>query len=89
MNTICTEYAERGMLFVEGGWPKDVNPDDPEQTARYRKKAEKDEIYLQSVVRMSVVSAIIYFQITHNSLTFFYSAEIITYYICSVSVDYI
>lgn len=35
-----------GITHVEGGWPKDINRLDEEQTARYRKKQEKDEAYL-------------------------------------------
>jgi dynein intermediate chain 2, axonemal len=34
---------------VEGGWPKDINRLDEEQTARYRKKQEKDEAYLSQM----------------------------------------
>lgn len=50
------EYVDRGILHAEGGWPKDVNMDDPEQVVRYRKKAEKEETYLQSVAQMATVS---------------------------------
>lgn len=50
------EYAERGIFHTEGGWPKDINLDDPEQVVRFRKKAEKDETYLQAVMQMSSVS---------------------------------
>ncbi|XP_050439992.1 dynein intermediate chain 3, ciliary-like [Adelges cooleyi] len=53
INTIRAEYAERGINHVEGGWPKDVNIDDPEQVVRFRKKAEKDESYMQAVIQMS------------------------------------
>ena len=35
-----------GITHVEGGWPKDINRLDEEQTSRYRKKQEKDEAYL-------------------------------------------
>lgn len=52
------EYGERGICHIEGGWPKDMNLDDPEQIVRFRKKAEKDESYLQSVMQMSNVSFI-------------------------------
>lgn len=52
-------FADRGICHTEGGWPKDVNPDDPEQVVRFRKKAEKDESYLQAVMQMSSVSVIV------------------------------
>lgn len=55
-NTVRVEYSERGICHIEGGWPKDMNLDDPEQIVRFRKKAEKDESYLQSVMQMSNVS---------------------------------
>lgn len=55
-NTVRVEYAQRGICHTEGGWPKDINLDDPEQVVRFRKKAEKDELYLQSVMQMSSVS---------------------------------
>jgi len=53
---VRVEYAERGIFHTEGGWPKDINLDDPEQVVRFRKKAEKDETYLQAVMQMSNVS---------------------------------
>jgi dynein intermediate chain 2 len=44
------------MNHLEGGWPKDVNPSEVEQTIRYRKKVEKDERYIQTVVRLGEVT---------------------------------
>lgn len=41
-----------GITHVEGGWPKDINRLDEEQTARYRKKQEKDEAYLTQMKGM-------------------------------------
>ena len=32
------EYQSHGMNHMEGGWPKDVDPTEKDQTARYRKK---------------------------------------------------
>lgn len=54
----CLEFADKfvttdnprmchtGVNHVEGGWPKDVNQLDQEQTNRYRMKQEKDEAYI-------------------------------------------
>ncbi|XP_050528690.1 dynein intermediate chain 3, ciliary-like isoform X2 [Daktulosphaira vitifoliae] len=53
VNTIRAEYVDRGIAHVEGGWPKDVNLDDPEQVTRFRKKAEKDDSYMHAVLQMS------------------------------------
>ena len=43
----------RGMNHVEGGWPKDVNIQEVEQTIRYRKKVEKDEVYISMIQRLA------------------------------------
>merc|ERR1719313_1911402 len=37
------------MLHTEGGWPKDIDPTEKEQTTRYRKKIEKDEEYIRQI----------------------------------------
>lgn len=44
------------MNHTEGGWPKDVNPAEVEQTIRYRKKVEKDEGYIQTIMDLGKVS---------------------------------
>lgn len=44
--------AHVGITHVEGGWPRDINRLDEEQTARYRKKQEKDEAYLTQMKGM-------------------------------------
>ena len=46
INTARTEVVSQGMNHTEGGWPKDINCADPEQTSRYRKKFEKDEEFI-------------------------------------------
>ena len=46
------------MNHTEGGWPKDVNPAEVEQTIRYRKKVEKDEVYIQTLTNLGKVSCI-------------------------------
>lgn len=44
------------MNHTEGGWPKDINPADTEQTVRFKKKIEKDDMYVHSVHQLSHVS---------------------------------
>merc|ERR1719171_1309154 len=34
---------------MEGGWPKDIDPTEKDQTQRYRKKVEKDEEYIRQI----------------------------------------
>ena len=43
---------------MEGGWPKDINPAEVEQTMRFRKKVEKDEVYIQAIQQLGSVSAL-------------------------------
>lgn len=55
VNTGCFESAGCGLNHTEGGWPKDIHPQDLEQTLRFRKKVEKDESYISSVLQLSAV----------------------------------
>lgn len=50
VNTERATFESRGMCHVEGGWPKDVSLADPEQTTRYRRKIEKDEVFISQVM---------------------------------------
>ena len=49
MNTERFNYIPHGMLHTEGGWPKDVDATEKDQTTRWRKKVEKDEEYIRQV----------------------------------------
>jgi len=49
VNTERFNYIPRGMLHTDGGWPKEVDPTEKEQTVRYKKKVEKDEEYIRQV----------------------------------------
>uniref|UniRef100_A0A8C9DVW0 Dynein axonemal intermediate chain 2 n=1 Tax=Prolemur simus TaxID=1328070 RepID=A0A8C9DVW0_PROSS len=51
-NTERFEMETRGVNHVEGGWPKDVNPLELEQTIRFRKKVEKDENYINTIMQL-------------------------------------
>ncbi|XP_055031865.2 dynein axonemal intermediate chain 2 [Misgurnus anguillicaudatus] len=53
VNTVCIVSESRGINHVEGGWPKDVNPEEVEATIRYRKKVEKDENYQNTTVQLA------------------------------------
>lgn len=55
MNTIRYETESRGMNHTEGGWPKDINPAEVEQTIRFRKKTEKDDGYISIITRLGTV----------------------------------
>lgn len=48
------------MQHAEGGWPKEVDPTEVEQVARWRRKVEKDEEYIRAVARLGgVVEALV------------------------------
>ena len=49
VGTVATDYKQSGMCHTEGGWPRDIDPTEKEQTVRYRKKVEKDEEYIRQV----------------------------------------
>ena len=50
---------------MEGGWPKDVNPAEVEQVIRYRKKVEKDEMYMNTIQQLGNVSGKRCFNLSH------------------------
>ncbi|KAM6903932.1 dynein axonemal intermediate chain 2 [Lycodopsis pacificus] len=55
VNTKRFESDSCGLNHEEGGWPKDVNPQEMEQTIRFRKKVEKDKIYINSILQLGSV----------------------------------
>lgn len=52
-NTDRATYKSIGITHTEGGWPKDINMHDPEQTVRYKRKIEKDESYITQVMNLT------------------------------------
>ncbi|KAG7205444.1 hypothetical protein KM043_007436 [Ampulex compressa] len=52
VNTNTATFKDVGMYHVEGGWPKDINTKDLEQTVRYRRKIEKDELYIHTMLQL-------------------------------------
>jgi dynein intermediate chain 2 len=54
-NTNTPRFVQqtRHMTHVEGGWPDSVDCTDPEQTARFRKRVEKEEEYVAAVKTMA------------------------------------
>jgi len=55
VNTVRFETEHRGINHVEGGWPKDVNPLEPDQTSRFRKKTEKEDGYTRAMLSLGQV----------------------------------
>jgi dynein intermediate chain 2 len=63
VNTIRFETENRSINHVEGGWPKDVNAQESEQTIRFRKKVEKDEAYMNTIVQLGNVRLFFFLKI--------------------------
>ena len=49
VNTDTVFNKSQGMVHHEGGWPKEVDYTEKEQTLRYKKKVEKDEEYIRQL----------------------------------------
>nr|XP_034190181.1 dynein intermediate chain 2, axonemal isoform X1 [Osmia lignaria] len=52
VNTNTAKFKSSGMYHSEGGWPKDLNVKDTEQTVRYKRKIEKDELYIHTMLQL-------------------------------------
>lgn len=52
-NTNEVLYSKHNINHEEGGWPKDVDYTEAEHTIRFRKKVEKDEDYIRTVVGLA------------------------------------
>ncbi|NXR10247.1 DNAI2 protein, partial [Semnornis frantzii] len=52
VNTESVKVESRGVNHVEGGWPKDIRPQEAERTLRFRKKVEKDENYINTIMHL-------------------------------------
>eukprot|EP01048_Picozoa_sp_COSAG05_P023705 COSAG05_NODE_5244_length_1227_cov_6.901596_1_plen_158_part_10 len=52
-NTNITKLKDQGMAHVEGGWPRDIDPTEPEHKIRFTKKVEKDEEYILTMANLS------------------------------------
>lgn len=55
------------MNHTEGGWPKDLNFSDVEQTIRFRKKVEKDEMYTHAILQLLLVSFCFVFNVKRTT----------------------
>mmetsp|Transcript_183 Transcript_183/g.635 ORF Transcript_183/g.635 Transcript_183/m.635 type:complete len:582 (+) Transcript_183:180-1925(+) len=51
-NTNAVIYTDKVISHYEGGWPKEVDFTEAEHVIRYRKKVEKDEEYINTVVSL-------------------------------------
>lgn len=51
-NTETTSVLDKGQNHLEGGWPKDVNVEDPESKKRFLRKIEGQERYGLSIAKI-------------------------------------
>lgn len=52
VNTSDKTFRSNGMNHTEGGWPKDINILDEEQTMRYKKRLEREDKYDTSLKKL-------------------------------------
>lgn len=52
-STVSTKYDSIGVNHIEGGWPKDLNILDEEQTMRYKRRIERGPRYEHQMKRVS------------------------------------
>ncbi|GAB4819199.1 hypothetical protein N2152v2_006245 [Parachlorella kessleri] len=55
-NTNAVVHTNKAMNHVEGGWPKEVDYTEAEQVIRFRKKIEKDEDYIKTVLKLGNIA---------------------------------
>ncbi|CAG4982985.1 unnamed protein product [Colias eurytheme] len=51
-NTKITIRHDTGVNHYEGGWPKEISFTDEEATARYRRRFERDDTYVDAVLNL-------------------------------------
>ena len=63
VNTLLHPTKSEGMNHIMGGWPGDVDPRDEDQVARFKKKIQKDESFINSIKKLGSV---------RNNISFIY-----------------
>ena len=92
VNTLRAEYVSQGMNHFEGGWPKDINPQENDQTMRFRKKIEKDDTYINTVLGLcsvSIFDLLFYRQIRMLNLMLNCSCSGLFYYFVESALVYV
>jgi len=56
MNTDRRAKVDMGITHSEGGWPKDISPNEPDMMLRHRKKLEKEDAYQTCLPQMFEVT---------------------------------
>ena len=45
VSTERVKVSNRGQFHKEGGWPKEIDPTEPQDTAKWRKRLDKDPMF--------------------------------------------
>jgi len=53
VNTARVQTRSHAMMHAEGGWPKDIDPTEAQDTVKYRKRLEKDPTFTASVKHLT------------------------------------
>jgi len=53
VNTARVQTKSRAMIHAEGGWPKDIDPSEAQDTMKWRKRLEKDPAFTNSVKQLA------------------------------------
>lgn len=55
VNTAIATFTSTGMSHTDGCWPREIDPTDGEQVARWRKRMERDEDYIRTVLKLGAI----------------------------------
>lgn len=65
VNTENADYVSKGMFHVEGGYAKEIDIEDEEQTLRYKKKLQRSEEYRSEMTKNLEVKSNISIPLIH------------------------
>ena len=52
VNTDRVEVHSKGQSHIEGGWPREIDPSEPQDTAKWRKRLDKDPQFGPTVAKL-------------------------------------
>jgi len=52
INTDRVEVHSRGQVHIEGGWPREIDSSEPQDTAKWRKRLDKDPQFAPTVAKL-------------------------------------
>jgi len=85
VNTERIVSKSSGISHVEGGWAKEIDPLEPSDTTRFRKKTEKDDDFKNA---LRVMAPIITRCLRQNNTINIYEVYSILYYYTIIIINY-